>query len=655
MTLRRRIGMALAVPALGIPLTGQAAALAAIPAPPHPSRPLPVALDVAVPYQAQTICDPRARPGVVAFATLLTSYYRVGSVSLIGRTCSAGTSEHFDGRAWDWMLSADNPAQEAIAQSVLTWLTRPDAQGRPGAMARRFGLMYIIHNRKMWRAYAPERGWAPYSGSSPHTDHIHFSFTYDGAAGRTSWWTGVATTSYLTTLPAAAGTAAPPPAPARPVPAGFPAAVPLSFGMTSEAVRTLQAKLGSLPTTGYFGPLTQARVVAYQRFVGLPPTGVADVRTQQVLATRGWAAPPPPAPSVPPPAPAAPATLSYGMRSEAVRALQARLGGLPTTGYFGDLTKARVMAYQRFVGLPETGVADARTQQVLASRGWAAAPAPGTRPAPAQPPAAYTYPADPGRGFLYLECGDFVAWRLGLTWRSFGFPSGRGGAVDWKAYAGNIGRVATSTPSVGDIAWWARGHVALVTAVAPDGSVTIEEFNGPRYHAYSVRSGMRADSYLHKGPAPAAPAAPGADLRTPFTAYKGTTLTLGSRGGAVAVLQRALRVHVTAVFNAETRTAVRVFEQRAGLPRTGTVTRPVWDALERRDFPFLRYRATVLRVGATGEAVRGVQRVLGVTPTTGYFGPRTELAVRTAQVRAGLPGTGVVDARTWMLLDRLAR
>ncbi|HET7399495.1 MAG TPA: CHAP domain-containing protein [Intrasporangium sp.] len=123
-------------------------------------------------------------------------------------------------------------------------------------------------------------------------------------------------------------------------------------------------------------------------------------------------------------------------------------------------------------------------------------------PASAASSAAYTYPADPGRGFIYLECGDFVAWRLGLTWRSFGFPSGRGGAVDWKAYAGNIGRVATSTPSVGDIAWWARGHVALVTAVAPDGSVTIEEFNGPRYHAYSVRSGMRADSYLHRKGAP---------------------------------------------------------------------------------------------------------------------------------------------------------
>src|SRR5690606_36455540 len=54
------------------------------------------------------------------------------------------------------------------------------------------GINYIIWNRKMWRAYAPERGWATYTGSHPHDDHIHFTFTWDGAYKRTSWWTGVA-------------------------------------------------------------------------------------------------------------------------------------------------------------------------------------------------------------------------------------------------------------------------------------------------------------------------------------------------------------------------------------------------------------------------------------------------------------------------------
>ena len=72
--------------------------------------------------------------------------------------------------------------------------------------------------------------------------------------------------------------------------------------MTSAAVKTLQTRLGSLPTTGYYGTLTQSRVSAYQRFAGLPVTGVADSRTQQVLFSRGWStaaprrSPPPPRP-----------------------------------------------------------------------------------------------------------------------------------------------------------------------------------------------------------------------------------------------------------------------------------------------------------------------------------------------------------------------
>jgi len=46
----------------------------------------------------------------------------------------------------------------------------------------------------MWREYAPERGWATYTGTDPHTSHIHFSFSWDGAMKRTSWWTGSAAT-----------------------------------------------------------------------------------------------------------------------------------------------------------------------------------------------------------------------------------------------------------------------------------------------------------------------------------------------------------------------------------------------------------------------------------------------------------------------------
>ena len=108
----------------------------------------------------------------------------------ISRNCNSGVTEHSEGRALDWMLSAYDPYERAIADSVVQWLTAPDREGHKGAMARRFGVMYIIWNQKMWRAYDPDRGWAPYVGDSPHTDHIHFSFSWDGALKKTSWWTG---------------------------------------------------------------------------------------------------------------------------------------------------------------------------------------------------------------------------------------------------------------------------------------------------------------------------------------------------------------------------------------------------------------------------------------------------------------------------------
>lgn len=359
---RRRLRLTAAIPALALALAVSPAAPATAAVVQPPSRTLPAALDVYVPYQAQTICDPVARPGTLAFARLMTSHYGIGSTALIGRTCSSGPSEHYDGRAWDWMLNAYDADQKAVATSVLSWLTAPDANGVRGAMARRFGIMYIIYNRQMWRSYAPERGWAPYYGASPHTDHIHFSFNYDGAAGRTSWWTGVATRSYLTSLPSSSGTV-----PISPTPPGGTAVAPatltvLSYGMTSAAVKALQIRLGSLPTTGWYGPLTRARVTAYQQFAGLTATGIADVRTQEVLARRGWR-------SIPDAFP----TLRTGMTSAAVRTLQTKLGSLPTTGYYGSMTAARVAAYQRFSGLPQTGIADPVTQNRLWVRGWSTA------------------------------------------------------------------------------------------------------------------------------------------------------------------------------------------------------------------------------------------------------------------------------------------
>ncbi len=607
-TRRLRLGTALVIPALGIPFAAQRAE--AYTPPPPPTRQLPSALDVAVPYQGQTICDPVARPGVLAFAKLMVSHYGMGSTALIGRTCGSDVSEHYDGRAWDWMLNVNNPAQEAVAQSVLKWLTAPDAQGRPGAMARRFGIMYIIHNRKMWRAYAPERGWAPYYGVSPHTDHIHFSFTYDGAAKRTSWWTGVATKTYLTSLPPAT----PDSTVTIPAPTTY---TTLSYGMTSEAVRRLQARLGNLPTTAWYGPMTQARVRAYQSFMGLPVTGVADVRTQQLLFTKGWTKPTPTY-----------TTLRYGMTSEAVRRLQARLGNLPTTAWYGPMTQARVRAYQSFMGLPVTGVADVRTQQLLFTKGW-------TKPTP-----------------------TYTTLRYGMTSEAVRRLQAKLGNLPTTGYFGSMTQARVRE--------YQKFRGLPVTGVADVRTQELLFTKGWATAAPAAYIEPRA------GGGTAAPAAPAAQafavLRQPatsaavatvstataYTPYKDVVLAPGARGGTVRFLQRALGgLAVDGVYGPLTRRAVAALQVAEGVAVTGVVTPEVWDVLEAREFPFVAHRGTVLRPGDTGPAVAAVQRVLGV-PVTSVYDADTRAAVKVAQARAGLASTGVVASRTWSLFDRLS-
>lgn len=644
MALRRRpLGLVLALPALTVPMVAEPAA--AVQAP--PTRTLPSGLDVYVPYQAQTICDPVARPGVLAFARLMTSHYGMGSTGLIGRTCSSGPSEHYDGRAWDWMLNVDNPSQEAVAQSVLAWLTAPDKNGVKGAMARRFGIMYIIHNKKMWRSYATERGWAPYYGSSPHTDHIHFSFNYDGAAGRTSWWTGVPTRSYLTSLPRAGSTLpttppATPTTPTTPVPA---TPVVLSPGMRSEAVRQLQVRLGNLPTTGYFGDQTKARVIAYQAFVGLPRTGTADLRTQEILAARGWRS-----------VTVAYPTLKPGTTSGAVKTLQTKLGSLPTTGYYGSLTQARVTAYQKFVGLPQTGVADPVTQARLWVRGWT-----GT--------AATTTPATPATTYPIL--------RLGMTSAAVRTLQAKLGSLPTTGYYGTMTRARVtayqkfaglSQTGVADSrtqqtlfarGWSGAASTARTVALtSPSHTDSLDTTTLPAVTTADLRTttsgrGPLMTTYASTSSRTSAGVA-SVDIGTSYTAYKSLTLATGSRGAAVRVLQRALGgLAVDGVFGAVTRDKVVSLQRSLALPQTGVVTPEVWDVLEARDFPFVADRTTVLRAGDTGPQVVAVQRLLGVRQT-GVFDLATREAVKTAQARAGLASTGVVASRTWSLFDRLS-
>jgi len=117
-------------------------------------------------------------------------------------------------------------------------------------------------------------------------------------------------------------------------------------------------------------------------------------------------------------------------------------------------------------------------------------------------------------GFAYRFCTDFVAWKLDeaegatsapwkFTWSTLDFPDGDGNAVGWKQGALNSGYAVNTVPAIGAVAWWGGeiggglGHVAYVSAVNPDGTVDVEEYNWNTHNEYDVRNEVRADAYLH--------------------------------------------------------------------------------------------------------------------------------------------------------------
>lgn len=131
-------------------------------------------------------CDPVAKPGVKAFRAFVIGRYgeRPGSPENIVRACSAGSpSEHWVGRAWDWMVPS-SAAGNALVR---------DLTANGDALLRAAGIMYFIWDRRIWRSYGAGRGtFGAYTGTSPHTDHVHFSFGKAGAAGETSFYKGIA-------------------------------------------------------------------------------------------------------------------------------------------------------------------------------------------------------------------------------------------------------------------------------------------------------------------------------------------------------------------------------------------------------------------------------------------------------------------------------
>lgn len=182
--------------------------------------------------------------------------------------------------------------------------------------------------------------------------------------------------------------------------------------------------------------------------------------------------------------------------------------------------------------------------------------------------------------------------------------------------------------------------------------------------------------------------APVADIES---SYPGVPLRVGDSGNNVKVIQTELNriaqnypaipkiAEENGIFGLDTEAAVRKFQEIFGLTQTGEVDKPTWYSIKRyyvgvkglselvsegvsiseAQVPF----STQLREGSQGIGVKTVQYYLNILayfnsaltapPLDSVYGPSTTNAVRVFQQYYGLPVTGVVNAATWNVLNRI--
>ncbi|HET9022032.1 MAG TPA: peptidoglycan-binding protein [Ornithinibacter sp.] len=549
------------------------------PTPPHP---LPSALDVAPPYQKGTLCLTQNQPGAVAFAKMLNATYGSRTYGIL-RHCAA---EHGEGRALDWMINANDPTQLALANAITRWLAAPDSKGRAGAMAKRFGINYIIWNRQMWRAYDPARGWAPYYGVSPHTDHIHFSFNWDGARQRSSWWSGVAVTTPLT-----GPNYTPPPAAPAITASGYPL---LEQGATGPDVALAQKVIG-VTADGRFGAVTAAALATWQTSHGLTATKKLDNATWSKMVALKLV----PNRLLTTLEKYVGVVLKRGSTGEAVKALQRAIGKLTVDGSYGPLTEARVKEYQQSKGLAVTGITDAAVWNALMGR-------PASTTSTTNPLAKYAdltlrlwsrgeavSALQKAIGKLTVDgsYGPLTEARVKEYQKSKGLAvTGVTDAAVWKALMAQTtttsGSTVTSlttefTAYKGTVLKLGSTGTAVKVLQRGLGGLTVDGSFGPMTQsavkAFQSTKGLTVTGVVDPRTWTAV------ELKVhPLLPYWGTVLKPGSTGAAVVALQKALRITADGSFGPLTQAAVKAVQSDAKLTQTGVVGTLTWKAVEAR-------------------------------------------------------------------------
>src|SRR6185436_11701485 len=178
-------------------------------------------------------------------------------------------------------------------------------------------------------------------------------------------------------------------------------------------------------------------------------------------------------------------------------------------------------------------------------------------------------------------------------------------------------------------------------------------------------------------------------LHASLVRSSGLTVTRGSSGPVVVLIQTLVGATPDGAFGALTETMLRAFQKARGVPATGVVDYPTWRAVLRVTAPngsakvpvavpvpvpvavplaakvparkaaaavgkYARYERVVLRRGSTGTVVKVLQSALR-TRADGKFGPDTQAKVRAYQKAHRLTRNGVVTTPVWRALGKYAR
>jgi len=158
------------------------------------------------------------------------------------------------------------------------------------ALAHPDDLQYVIHNRVIWSVSV---GWQArrYTGSDPHTNHVHISGKHGSSNGNGATCTGynLAAQNSAPTFNVCGPTPPPPPPPPSGHTPGSRALQLQSPHMSGADVAFVQRFIGPKqagPADGDFGPGTKSGVEWYQRLRTIAVDGVVGPKTWSQMGVR---------------------------------------------------------------------------------------------------------------------------------------------------------------------------------------------------------------------------------------------------------------------------------------------------------------------------------------------------------------------------------